>query len=67
MAAFTLSLHEHRLASSARLSLVAAPRVLYVRDGDVDVSGATVAAGAARYGAVACAVTAVASTGVVLP
>jgi len=58
MAAFTLSLHEHRLASSARLSLVAAPRVLYVRDGDVDVSGATVAAGAARYGAVACAVTA---------
>jgi quercetin dioxygenase-like cupin family protein len=58
MAAFTLSLHEHRLAASARLALVAAPRLLYVRDGDVDVSGAAVAAGAAWHGALACAVTA---------
>src|SRR5262249_28084720 len=66
MAAFTLSLHEHRLAPSARLALVAAPRVLYVRDGDVDVSGTAVAAGAARHGALACAVTAGAQGATVL-
>ncbi len=61
MGTFALSLHEDRLAASARVAHPAAPRVLYVREGDVEVSGAGgahVAAGAAWHGAGPCAVTA---------
>src|SRR5438552_1650106 len=60
MGAFVLALYEDRLAPAARAEHPAAPRVLYVREGDLEVSGpgvpAHVAAGAAWHGTLPCAV-----------
>jgi len=61
MAAFALSLHEDHLEPSAGVAHPAAPRVLYVREGDIEVSSAGrahVAAGSAWHAALPCAVTA---------
>jgi len=61
MAAFALSLHEDHLAPSARIAHPAAPRVLYVREGDIEVTGAGrahVAAGSAWHATLPCVVTA---------
>jgi hypothetical protein len=59
---FALTLYEDRLAPSARVELSPAPRVLYVGEGDIEVSSdagrARVLAGAAWHGTLRCAMAA---------
>lgn len=47
---YALTLYEHRLAPSAFAEVPAAPRVLYVTAGDIQVAGARVEAGATWQG-----------------
>jgi quercetin dioxygenase-like cupin family protein len=59
---FSLTLYEDRLAPSARVELSPAPRVLYVGEGDIEVSSdagrARMLAGSAWHGTLGCAMAA---------
>ena len=55
---YALALYEVRLAPSGKMEWQAAPRVLYVVGGDVDIGGAGVVTGAAWHGTEACSITA---------
>jgi quercetin dioxygenase-like cupin family protein len=53
---FALALYEVRLAPSNDAEWHAAPRVVYVTGGDVEIDGAGVATGAAWHGTTACSI-----------
>jgi len=55
---YALALYEVRLAPSGKAEWQAAPRVLYVVGGDVDIGGAGVVTSAAWHGTEACSITA---------